>query len=145
MRGRGQWRSLRQSWCNTRMTRTAAELTAQEMASYRDGLSRKPVWDRPELVEHRAKAFGVVIQAAALFKEKLGAKQVMLFGSLAHVHWFTNNSDINLTVSETSTSKFYGAMSAVENLTSEFQVDLLPLEECRPEWREIILREAKPL
>lgn len=127
------------------MAKTAADLTAGEMQAYRAGLARKPAWDTPDLLARRSRALQVAKRVADSLKEQFGAKQVMLFGSLAHGHWYTRNSDIDIAVWGLEPSRFFEALSVAEALSSDFDVDLLPMEDCKPEWRDVILGEAQPL
>jgi predicted nucleotidyltransferase len=127
------------------MTKTAAELTPEEIQSYRAGLSRKPIWDTPELIARRSRALQIASEAATLLKQQFGVERVMLFGSLAHGHWFTRNSDIDLVVWGLKPAEFFKALGAMENLSRGFEIDLLPMEDCKPEWRDVILHEAELL
>lgn len=127
------------------MARTAVQLTAEEIQAYRAGLSRRPVWDTSDLRARRARALQVARQVADSLREQFGATHVMLFGSLAHGCWYTHDSDIDIAVWGIPPSRFFEALGVAEALSGDFKVDLLPVEDCKPEWREVILSEAQPL
>lgn len=77
-------------------------------------------------------------RAAALLKHEFGATKVVLFGSLAHRLWFTQWSDIDLAAWGIAPSDFYRAAGSVADLPSEFKIDVVDPETCRPAVREEI-------
>jgi len=67
---------------------------------------------------------------------------VVAFGSLAHRAWFSSWSDIDLAAWGIPPDQFYRAVAAVTGINSEFEVDLVDLEGCRPAVRQFIEREG---
>jgi hypothetical protein len=68
---------------------TALELTPEELRRYRETLRRKPpepVLTASEQLEREALLHRVT-EAATLLKTQFGARQIVLFGSLAHNAW----------------------------------------------------------
>ena len=89
-----------------------------------------------------ARAWEVAEQAAALLKEQFGATQVALFGSTVHGHWFSTTSDVDLAASGLASDDYFTAVARLQDLSSEFKVDLVALEHCKAELRESIAREG---
>jgi predicted nucleotidyltransferase len=90
--------------------------------------------DRPALAEQAKHA---ATEAARRIVERVGAQRVILFGSLARGS-FGARSDIDLAVVGMPLGKLVDAIAAVED-GCVFRVDVLPLEQTRPEIRAAIL------
>ena len=121
---------------------TALELTREEWQPYllaaqrqlaaTATLSHDPQ-ERRRLIR-RAK------EAAAILKERLGARRVVLFGSLAHSAWFTLDSDIDLAIEGVRPEDFWEAWRIVEDIVVDRPVDLVEIESARPSLVEAIHR-----
>ena len=72
-----------------------------------------------------------------------GVRRVILFGSLRKGR-FVEASDIDLAVEGLRRADFYEALGAVNRLTWRW-VDLKPLEDLEPFFRERVLREGEQL
>jgi len=72
-----------------------------------------------------------------------GVRRVILFGSLRKGR-FVEESDIDLAVEGLRRADFYEALGAVNRL-SRWWVDLKPLEDLEPFFRERVLREGEQL
>jgi predicted nucleotidyltransferase len=83
----------------------------------------------------------VARRAAKLLRRNFGASRVVVFGSLAHRAWFTPWSDIDLAAWGIPADRFYSAVAAVTGLSSDFKVDLVDPEDCRPSLRQTLDRE----
>jgi len=114
------------------------DLTAEELQTYQP--DRKA--DERLETERWEQAWEVARVAAHLLREKFGAKRVVAFGSLAHRAWFSPWSDIDLAAWGIPDIQFYRAVAAVTGISSDFRVDLLDLESCRPTVRRLIEREG---
>lgn len=123
------------------MAKTALQLTPEELKAYHTGQRLKDSQD----IERRERAWEVARAAADLLREEYGATRVLVFGSLAHGAWFTPWSDIDLAAWGIPSDRFYSAMADVTELSSEFKIDLVDPETCRPTLREEIEREGVEL
>ena len=74
----------------------------------------------------------------AVLVERYGVRRVILFGSLSKGR-FTDRSDIDLAVEGLARADFYAALAAVNRVTARW-VDLKPLEDLDPFFRERVLR-----
>lgn len=120
------------------MTRTALDLTPEELQSYQP--DREPgEWQMQERWEQ---AWGVARSATRLLRDRFGATRVVAFGSLAHRAWFGPWSDIDLAAWGIPDDQFYRAVAAVTGISSDFQVDLVDPEDCRPALRRSIKQEG---
>jgi predicted nucleotidyltransferase len=95
-----------------------------------------------DLISYREKALGVAHKAAALLKERFGAKRVVLFGSLSQDSLLKPRSDIDLCAEGIPIERFFRAEAEVESIASGFKVDLLDFRECTPQLLKRIEREG---
>ncbi len=84
-------------------------------------------------------------QAAELLQQDFGASKVMLFGSLAHRRWFSATSDIDLAVWGVAKSDYFLAVARLQELSSDFKIDLVDMANCPAALCEVILKEGQPL
>lgn len=84
-------------------------------------------------------------KAARLLREKFGAKEVILFGSLTRRGSFTLFSDIDLAVRGIAPDRFFEAVGLVTGLSAEFKFDLLEIETGSPGMYSSIQKDGKPL
>ena len=123
----------------------ALGLTQEQMAAYQATAQRRRERERQELALRKELAWQVVHRAAALLREQFGATQVMVFGSLVHGYWFSRTSDIDLAAWGLQADDYFVAVAKLQDISSEFGVDLVAMERCKPKLREIILREGERL
>lgn len=83
-------------------------------------------------------------KSALLLAEKYGAKRVYLFGSLLYPDAFGRDSDIDLAAEGISSGLFFKAL-AEANRASNFEIDLVPFEDCYPAMKDTILAEGRLL
>src|SRR5574342_549816 len=83
---------------NLSMSMTALDLSPEALKKYhpREAFRRRKAKTRAEVAKRRRRAYSVALKAAELLKTKFGAKEVILFGSLARRGSFTLFSDIDL-------------------------------------------------
>ncbi len=110
------------------MPKTALHITDKDLALYRATAQRRAEEARREMAQRFEQAHNVARQAAALLKEKFGAGQVVLFGSVAGDLWFHHRSDIDLAAEGISPQDFWRAWAALDTLDPEFEIDLVALE-----------------
>lgn len=95
-----------------------------------------------ELAGRRIRAWRLAREAAALLKDRYGASEVLVFGSLAHGAWFSRWSDIDLAVRGIPDDRYYAAVAAVAGLSPEFKIDLIDLDDCLPSLRQVVVEEG---
>lgn len=124
---------------------TTLAITPEKMATYRaTALSRRQI-EESALAQRKARALSVARQAAALLKAQFGASAVLLFGSLAHEQWFTASSDIDLAAWRINPADYFRAVAYLQDISPEFSIDLVSLEDCKATLRATILVEGKAL
>lgn len=123
------------------MARTALQLTAEQLASYRPARLEADAG----LGERVQRAWEAARAAAVLLRERFGATRVVLFGSLVHPAWFTPWSDIDVAAWGVPADQFFRAVGALSGLSGEFKIDLIDPQICRPALREEIDREGREL
>jgi len=121
------------------MARTALDLTTEELYSYKPGSYTQ---GRQIGHERREHAWKLARSAANLLRERFAATQVVIFGALAHQHWFGPGSDIDLAVWGITASQFYRAVATVMDINQDFQVDLVDPENCHPTIRQALETEG---
>lgn len=126
------------------MSKTVLDLTAEEKRAYRI-LPLPSKIRQSELAERWQRAWQVTQQAVHLLRSHFGAKRIVLFGSLTDHALFTPWSDIDLAAEGISASKFYRAVAVVSGLSSEFEIDLIDIDDCKPTMRQVIKREGVAL
>ncbi len=120
------------------MTKTALALTTEEWRAYRPGSKL----DQEQATERWERAWEVARAAARLLRQRFGATRVVGFGSLTNRAWFTPWSDIDLAAWGIPPDVFYKAVAVVTGLSSEFKIDLVSPQDCRPALRQVIAREG---
>lgn len=111
------------------------QLTAQKRAEKQ----------KQAITKRREKAWRLARTAASLLKEKFGATQVAVFGSLVHPQLFHRRSDIDLAVWGIDESEYYRAVSQLLSLDPDISFDLVEVEHASPRLREKIEREGQHL
>jgi uncharacterized protein len=84
----------------------------------------------------------LVPRLAAVLREQFAAKRVVVFGSLTDKKRYTPWSDIDLAVWGIAPDQFYTAIGVLNEMSSEFKVDLVdPTDRhCRPSVKQAIER-----
>lgn len=121
------------------------EITPEALAVYRATAQRRWNEEQRERTKRRERAWDVAQCAAVVLKEKYGATQVAVFGSLAHGHWFSKTSDVDLAVWGLKDEDYFVVVARLQDLSPEFEVDLVAVEHSKPCLREFILKEMKIL
>ena len=129
------------------MALTALDLSPKELKKYgpREAFRRRKAKTRAEVARRRRRAYSVALKAAELLKTKFGAKEVILFGSLARRGSFTLYSDIDLAERGIHPFEFYAASAAIERISAEFKIDLVDPKECSPAMLAEIEKDGKLL
>lgn len=129
------------------MSLTALDLSPEALKKYHplEAIRRRRVETRVEVAKRRRRAYAVARKAAKLLKEKFGAKEVILFGSMARIGSFTLYSDIDLAVRGIPSDRFYEAVGLIITFNMEFDIDLVEFETCPVPLRQNIEKDGKPL
>lgn len=132
---------------NLLMAMTALDLPPEELKKYRplDAIRKRRAKFSAEIASRRRRAMAVARKAGKLLKTKFGAKEVILFGSLARRGSFSLYSDVDLAVRGIAPEKFYAAVSAMMDFSSEFKIDLVEPEDCSPTMFKNIEKDGKSL
>lgn len=84
-----------------------------------------------------------VARIAAVLRQQFGVRRIILFGSLTRQR-FAPGSDIDLAVEGLAKADLFAALAQVNEL-SRFPVDLKPLEELEPHFRQKVLDTGEEL
>ena len=79
---------------------------------------------------------------AKLLKEKYKADTIFIFGSLTDKKRFHERSDIDLAVSGIANEKFYKAYGEITAKFTDFDIDLVDLEDCKESLLTAIEKEG---
>jgi predicted nucleotidyltransferase len=122
---------------------TARELGAAGWQAYLG-----PAHDAPPgggiAAEERKRLLARVREAAGHLK-RLGACQVVLFGSLAHGGWFSPMSDVDLAVLGLPPASFWEGWRLVEDVLGDRSVDLVVMEQASESLLKAIERDGVEL
>lgn len=124
------------------MDRSVRDTAVNYAEKYPLTFSRDSSRNDPALDERYRRAWAVAEDAAAVLKSEYGAGKVVVFGSLADRSRFSLWSDIDLAAWEVPDDRFYAAVGAVTELSTEFNVDLVDPAECRESLRMAIHNEG---
>jgi predicted nucleotidyltransferase len=126
------------------MSKTASELTKEELRSYRPWLNMERHRKDPEASKRRDDAWKLARVAAGMLKKRFGATRVVVFGSLARKSVFTPWSDIDLAVWGIAPEKYYRAAGAAMDIGLEegVRVDVVDPEDCDRQFLKDIEQEG---
>jgi predicted nucleotidyltransferase len=127
------------------MAKTAAQVTDQEIAKYRATAQQRQKQEHEQQAHRVQRAWILAQQAAQLLREGFGAKEVILFGSLARSDFFHRRSDIDLAVGGIKSQDFWRAWSVLDQLDREFEIDLVDIHTVSPALKLIIDQEGLAL
>jgi predicted nucleotidyltransferase len=81
-----------------------------------------------------------VQEVSEVLKNRFKAKRVILFGSLAHYAWFTEDSDVDLVVEGLMSRNYWKAWKIAEEIIHDRPVDLIEVETCSDSLKRAIER-----
>lgn len=123
---------------------TADKMSPSELAKCRENLRRH--WETrkvdKELVQ---RAWKDAQRVATLLYQKYGASKVAVFGSLAEQERFCKYSDIDIVVWGVSYNRCLDALWETEDLSDEFEIDIIDVSSIHKLYRERILNQAIPI
>lgn len=120
-------------------------ITPEQLARYRATAQRRRAEEQAAIAARRLVAWAVAAQAATMLRQRFGATRVLLFGSLAHEQGFTLTSDIDLAAAGIPRDDYFVAVAHLQDLSPEFQIDLVDLERGKPALLAVIESEGIPL
>jgi predicted nucleotidyltransferase len=123
-------------------TRTAAQVTEDDMAIYRATARRRWAQEQQEMRQRRERAWALARQASSLLREQFNASRVMVFGSLVRSGLFHLRSDVDLAVWGLDERVYYRAVSQLLSLDPSIEVDLVIAEEAPVTLRTVIEEEG---
>lgn len=129
------------------MPRTARELSAEELRSYRPWAKISAWSDNSSLAERKRRAWSAARRAAELLRVRYGAHRVWAIGSLATPDRFTPWSDVDLAMTGVPPASFYDAVGAVADLGGDvgFKIDVVDLDTCPIEFTRRVEAEGEEL
>lgn len=99
---------------------------------------------KSQKVIRREEAKALIGKYRQLLIEEFGARRVIPFGSVTGGSPWHPRSDLDIAVEGLPPERFFEALAAVQDLvSSQIQVDLVPLEDATPELRARILGEVE--
>jgi len=124
------------------MAKRPTDLTLEDIRAYRDALFTRLQRVRPEIEERRSRAWALARRAADILRERFGVKRVVVFGSLIHKGCFTPWSDVDLAVWGLHPEDTFKAMSLLQDLDEDIEVNLVDIQSCTPSLRAVIESEG---
>ncbi|MEA4906188.1 MAG: hypothetical protein VB089_01125 [Anaerolineaceae bacterium] len=119
------------------------QISPEQMETYRRNARSRTQKRQQELDDRRERARILAGQAAKLLKEEFGASRVVLYGSLIHPELFHLRSDVDLAAWDVR--QYFQAVARLLDLDVDIEVNLAPIEDVRPELRDVIDREGVEL
>ena len=121
------------------------EISELALRQYKETMRRREASTRRALEERKARAWAVARHAATLLYDQFNASHVVTFGSLVHGMWFSPTSDIDLAAWDIADEDYFTAVAKLQDIATEFKIDLVAIERCKVPLREIIEREGVQL
>jgi predicted nucleotidyltransferase len=75
-----------------------------------------------------------------MLKSRFAVRRVVLFGSLAHISWFTSGSDVDLAVEGLDTKEYWEAWRLAEEIIGDRPVDFIEIEAAMESLKQAIKR-----
>ncbi len=129
----------------TKMSEPALNISPEVMTAYRAAARQRWEQEQRDLIQRKTRAWKIAWQAAALLKDQFGAVRVVVFGSLAHEHWFSQTSDVDLAAWGLDIAAYLHILGKLQDLSSEFKIDLVDINHCNLGLKKVIEREGIPL
>jgi predicted nucleotidyltransferase len=119
-------------------------ISPAQLARYRASARRREQEQKQRCQQRQQKGWCVAREAAQILKDEFGARQVKLFGSMLHLKRIHSESDIDLAVKGLDDSQYLQAVARLLDL-SNFSVDLVQVEHCKPRILSVIEQEGVEL
>ena len=115
----------------------------EQMAGYLANWRRRMAAQQAQLTRLAEQARNDASQIAAMLRSRFGVTRVILFGSLRRGN-FVSGSDIDLAVAGLARRDFFAAV-AEANALAHTWVDIKPLEDLEPHFRQRVLETGEDL
>jgi predicted nucleotidyltransferase len=122
-----------------------AIISPETMAGYKQSARLREEQQQADARKRRDLAWSVARDAADLLKRQFGARRVVLYGSVAHGHWFGPRSDIDLAEDGIPPADFWRAWCALDPISRGFEVNLIAVESATESLRDMLDREGVKL
>jgi len=119
-------------------------ISPAQLARYRASAQKREQKRTQSHQQRQQQGWRVAHQAAQILKQELGAKRVLLFGSMLHLKRIHNESDLDLAVEGLPDQQYLQAVARLLDL-SDLSVDLVQLEHTTPNLRTVIKTEGVEL
>lgn len=120
-------------------------LSREALNTYRATMQQRGEYAEKMRQERQRLAYQIAQQAADFLKEEFAVSRVVLFGSLAHQRWFSSTSDIDLAVWGIAKSDYFIAVARLQELSAEFKIDLVDIDNCSISLYQKIQQEGQVL
>lgn len=129
------------------MGKTADQLTAEELETYRAAARQRQLLQTQKLAERKQLAWNVAREAADFLRRNYGVSRVVLFGSLLNDRRFTEFSDVDIAVWGLPTKQSLSAMGDLWHLglSRGMPIQLVDISMCRDDLLQNIQREGVDL
>jgi len=115
------------------------------LQGYRETLRRRGEKERRRRARRDKRARRVAQRAAALLRDQFGARRVAVFGSAAAEDFSHAPLDVDVAVWGLSPTTHLEAVARLQNCSSDFKVDLIRMEDCPTELRNVVWVEGGEL
>lgn len=123
----------------------ASTLTPERLQVYAATLRARTDEERRRRESRRRRGWELAREAALLLRDRYGADEVWVFGSLLDGEHFTEHSDIDMAVGGLDQMTHLEALGRLLGLSREFEFDLVDLERCPGALREAVDRTGTRL
>jgi predicted nucleotidyltransferase len=113
----------------------ATRVSATRLVAYRREAWAQQQRHQALLIARRREARAAAAEAGRILRERYGAAQVWLFGSVATGLGFHERSDIDLAVEGIALETFWRAASEAERAARPFEIDVIDLTSAPPSLR----------
>ncbi len=114
------------------------DIPPEKMAEYREGARRREAARQAKLDEQFEQAWAIARQGADILRDQFQAEKVVVFGSLTDRSRFHERSDIDLAAWGIPEREYLRALGEVMDLSPEFLVDLVRVEEAYEHIRKTV-------
>ncbi|HEY9704404.1 MAG TPA: nucleotidyltransferase domain-containing protein [Allocoleopsis sp.] len=97
---------------------------------------------KEKLKKRQQRGYEIAQEAANLLKTEYGAKQVILFGSILSIDCINSRSDIDLAVMGINSKDYFRALGRLKRLDADFTIDLVEIQEDKPQIYQNILQKG---
>lgn len=117
-------------------------LSKEQIEAYRAGWRQRDAQRQQQRLQRQQLGWEVARQGAQILKDRFGAGRVWLFGSLLQTQWVHGESDVDLAAEGLEMDRYLEAVGCLLDLSSEFLVDLVPLEQASETLRQVIEQQG---